>query len=227
MASTIVLTPSTDKTGAADTAAVNAALGGVGAGGSVLLGPGDWFTSAPLSMPTGVELTGIKGGINGKSATTPAGTVIHPVRRVQRDRRGDRHEGGRGRGPDPGPGGAGRPGLTGRTSTASPATATSTAWRSCTSRWPWSAGYGLAYYRSSAGGGGDGLWMSRCMFQRIGKIGGVPARQRRQHPQRPHPVRRPGRRARGRPRLLLASRDRQGTRPTSAAGPTCARARAG
>ena len=29
--------------------------------------------------PGHVELTGVKGGINGKSATTPAGTVIHPV----------------------------------------------------------------------------------------------------------------------------------------------------
>jgi hypothetical protein len=31
-----------DQTGAADTAAINAALADVGAGGSVLLGPGDW-----------------------------------------------------------------------------------------------------------------------------------------------------------------------------------------
>ena len=53
MASTIVLTPSTDKTGAADTAAINTALGGVGAGGSVLLDPGDWYTSAPLDIPGG------------------------------------------------------------------------------------------------------------------------------------------------------------------------------
>jgi hypothetical protein len=29
-------------------------------------------------------------------------------------------------------------------------------------------GYGLAYHRS-AGADGDGLWMSRCMFQRTGK----------------------------------------------------------
>lgn len=29
--------------------------------------------------------------------------------------------------------------------------------------------YGLAYYRDADGHGGDGLWMSRCMFQRTGK----------------------------------------------------------
>ena len=32
----------------------------------------------------------------------------------------------------------------------------------------WVSGYGLAYYQS-AGVDGDGLWMSRCMFQRTGK----------------------------------------------------------
>ena len=79
MASTIVLTPSTDKTGAADTAAINTALGGVGAGGSVLLDPGDWYTSAPLDIPGGTELAGIKGGINGATSMSPTGSVIHPV----------------------------------------------------------------------------------------------------------------------------------------------------
>ena len=79
MASTIVLNPSTDKTGATDPAAVNAALGNVGGGGSVLLGPGDWYTDAPLDIPDGTELAGIKGGINGQTSTSPAGTVIHPA----------------------------------------------------------------------------------------------------------------------------------------------------
>jgi hypothetical protein len=69
MPSTTALTPSGDKTGAADTAAINAALSGVGAGGSVLLGPGDWYTIAPLKIPAGVELAGIKSGINGGTAT--------------------------------------------------------------------------------------------------------------------------------------------------------------
>jgi hypothetical protein len=66
VASTIVLNPSTDKTGATDTAAINTALGSVGGGGSVLLGPGDWYTDAPLNIPDGTELAGIKGGINGR-----------------------------------------------------------------------------------------------------------------------------------------------------------------
>jgi hypothetical protein len=79
VASTVVLIPSTDKTGATDTAAINAALGDVGAGGSVLLGPGDWYTDAPLDIPGGTELAGIKGGINGHTSTSPAGSVIHPV----------------------------------------------------------------------------------------------------------------------------------------------------
>jgi hypothetical protein len=50
------------QTGATDTAAINTALGGVGAGGSVLLDPGDWYTSAPLDIPGGTELAGIKAG---------------------------------------------------------------------------------------------------------------------------------------------------------------------
>src|SRR5262249_60710638 len=66
-------------TGAAAAAAIHTALGGVGAGGTVLLGPGDWYTDAPLAIPTGVELAGVKGGINGRTATVPTGSVIHPV----------------------------------------------------------------------------------------------------------------------------------------------------
>jgi len=79
VASTIVLIPSTDNSGAADTAAINTALGGVGAGGSVLLDPGDWYTNAPLDIPGGTELAGIKGGINGATSMSPTGSVIHPV----------------------------------------------------------------------------------------------------------------------------------------------------
>src|SRR5262249_55952622 len=59
-ASTIVLPPSTDKTGAADTAAINTAMASVGPGGSVLLDPGDWYTDVPLDIPDGTELAGIK-----------------------------------------------------------------------------------------------------------------------------------------------------------------------
>ena len=65
MPSSIALIPSGDTTGATDTAAVNTALGNAGAGGSVLLGPGNWYTHAPLAVPAGVELAGIKGAING------------------------------------------------------------------------------------------------------------------------------------------------------------------
>jgi hypothetical protein len=71
MASTIVLIPSTDKTGAADTAAINTALATVGGGGSVLLSPGDWYTDAPLDIPDGTELAGIKSGINGHTSMAP------------------------------------------------------------------------------------------------------------------------------------------------------------
>jgi hypothetical protein len=170
MPSTATLSPSGDQTGAADTAAVNAALAAVGAGGSVLLGPGDWFTSGPLSVPTGVELTGVKGGINGKSATTPAGTVIHPVPGFSvtggvidmkagvvgariRDLAvlGDLN-------PPANTDGIACHGNVNGLEVVHVSVALVT-------------GHGLAYYRSSAGGGGDGLWMSRCMFQRIGKTG--------------------------------------------------------
>jgi hypothetical protein len=80
MPSSAVLTPSGDASGAADTAAINTALNGVGVGGNVLLGPGDWYTDAPLNVPSGTELAGIKGGINGVTSKAPAGSVIHPVK---------------------------------------------------------------------------------------------------------------------------------------------------
>jgi hypothetical protein len=79
MPSTATLTPSGDTTGATDRAAINTALGSVGAGGSLLLGPGDWYTDAPVNIPSGTELAGIKSGINGRTATAPTGSVIHPV----------------------------------------------------------------------------------------------------------------------------------------------------
>jgi hypothetical protein len=53
MPSSIALIPSGDTTGATDTAAVNTALGNAGAGGSVPLGPGNWYTNAPLAIPLG------------------------------------------------------------------------------------------------------------------------------------------------------------------------------
>ena len=78
MPSTVTLSPSGDTAGATDATAINAALGRAGAGGNVLLGPGDWYTDAPLEIPAGAELAGVKGGINGKTSMTPAGSVIHP-----------------------------------------------------------------------------------------------------------------------------------------------------
>src|SRR5712691_5461967 len=81
MPSATTLSPSEDTTGAADTAAINTALGSVGAGGSVLLGPGDWYTGAPLKIPAGVELAGIKGGINGGTAWI-MGSCLMPGRRT-------------------------------------------------------------------------------------------------------------------------------------------------
>jgi hypothetical protein len=165
VASTIVLTPSTDKTGAADTAAINSALGGVGAGGSVLLDPGDWYTNAPLDIPGGTELAGIKGGINGATSMSPTGSVIHPVADFS------------------GPGVLRLTAVTGvrirdlaiLNDIGSPADVDGISCHGNVNGLEVLhvsvarvSGYGLAYYQS-AGVDGDGLWMSRCMFQRTGK----------------------------------------------------------
>ena len=165
MASTIVLIPSTDKTGATDTAAINTALGNVGGGGSVLLGPGDWYTDAPLDIPDGTELAGIKGGINGHTSTSPAGSVIHPVADFS------------------GPGVLSLSAVTGvrirelaiLNDMGSPANVDGISCHGNVNGLEilhvsvaMVSGYGLAYYQS-AGVDGDGLWMSRCMFQRTGK----------------------------------------------------------
>src|SRR5215472_17336282 len=165
MASTIVLIPSDDKTGATDTAAVNTALGNVGGGGSVLLGPGDWYTDAPLSIPDGTELAAIKGGINGHTSTSPAGSVIHPV--ADFSGRGvldlSAVSGGRIRelailndiGSPPNVDGISCHGNVNGLEVMHVSVALV-------------SGHGLAYYQSR-GIDGDGLWMSRCMFQRTGK----------------------------------------------------------
>src|SRR6266851_3299330 len=166
MPSATTLSPSGDMTGATDTAAINAALGGAGAGGSVLLGPGDWYTDAPLRIPAGVELAGIKGGINGKTSTTPAGSVIHPVAAFSAT----------GGVLDlAGVAGARIRDLAILNDLGSPADVDGI---SCHGNInglevlhvsvALVSGYGLAYYQSG-GVDGDGLWMSRCMFQRTGK----------------------------------------------------------
>jgi hypothetical protein len=165
MPSSIALIPSGDTTGATDTAAVNTALGNAGAGGSVLLGPGNWYTNAPLAIPVGVELAGIKGAINGPTARAPAGSVIHPVAAFS------------------GPGVISLSAVAGvrirdlaiLNDLRTPANVDGISCRgnvnglevlhvSVTQV----SGYGLAYYRSG-GADGDGLWMSRCMFQQTGK----------------------------------------------------------
>jgi hypothetical protein len=167
MPSTTTLSPSGDTTGAADTAAINTALGSAGAGGSVLLGPGDWYTGAPLKIPAGVELAGIKGGINGRTSTTPAGSVIHPVATFSAT------------------GGIlDLAGVTGArirdlailNDLGSPADVDGISCHGNVNGLEVRhvsvalvSGYGLAYYQDAGGHGGDGLWMSRCMFQRTGK----------------------------------------------------------
>jgi len=165
MASTIVLIPSADKTGATDTAAINTALGNVGGGGSVLLGPGDWYTDAPLDIPDGTELAGIKGGINGPTSMSPTGSVIHPVADFS------------------GPGVLNLSAVSGvrirdlaiLNDIGSPADVDGISCHGNVNGLEVVhvsvakvSGYGLAYYQS-AGVDGDGLWMSRCMFQRTGK----------------------------------------------------------
>jgi hypothetical protein len=73
------VTPSGDTTGATDSAAINREFSAADRDISVQLGPGNWYVNAPLTPGPGNELAGVKGGTNGNSATTPAGTVIHPV----------------------------------------------------------------------------------------------------------------------------------------------------
>lgn len=62
-----------------DTAAINAALSAATAGQLVYLPAGTYKTTAPLQVPPGVMLAGVKGGINFGSANTPTGSVIKPA----------------------------------------------------------------------------------------------------------------------------------------------------
>jgi hypothetical protein len=170
MPSVSVLTPSGDTTGAADTAAINGALSSVGAGGSVQLEPGDWYTNARLSVPTGRELAGVKGGVNGATATGPAGSVIHPVAAFKV------------------PGGVidlanGVAGARVRdlailNDLGSPADVDGIACHGGVVGTEIKSvsialvsGHGIAFYRGAGGVNGDGLWMSRVMIQRPGKNG--------------------------------------------------------
>jgi hypothetical protein len=74
-----IVTASGDTTGATDTSAINDALAAAPAGGLVQLGPGSFYTDAPIVVPSGVLLAGIKGGVNGGSAERPTGSVLTPV----------------------------------------------------------------------------------------------------------------------------------------------------
>ena len=165
MPSTVALTPSGDITGATDTAAINTALGSVGAGGSLLLGPGDWYTDAPVNIPTGAELAGIKSGINGRTATAPTGSVIHPVAAFSGSGVVDISAAAGVRIRD----------LAILNDIGSPADVDGISCHGDVNGLEVQhvsvalvSGYGLAYYQSG-GVDGDGLWMSRCMFQRTGK----------------------------------------------------------
>jgi hypothetical protein len=79
MSAIIHVAPSGDRSGATDSAAINKAFSATDPDISVQLGPGHWFVNAPLTPGPGNELAGVKGGMNGHTATNPAGTVIHPV----------------------------------------------------------------------------------------------------------------------------------------------------
>jgi hypothetical protein len=169
--SIVALSPSGDVTGTADTAAVSAALASAAPGSSVQLGPGDWFTSGPLQIPTGVELAGVKGGINGASSKAPAGTVIHPVAAFSAP------GGVLSLGPDVVIGARVRD-LAIVNDLGSPADVDGIACHGNVNGLEVThvsvalvTGHGVAFYQDSAGVDGDGLWMSRCMFQSTGKSG--------------------------------------------------------
>ena len=67
------VTPSGDTTGAADTAAITAALGDAGAGGVVALSPGVFYTGGPLTVPSGVALAGTHGA---QGSANEVGTTL-------------------------------------------------------------------------------------------------------------------------------------------------------
>jgi hypothetical protein len=166
MPSSAVLTPSGDISGVTDTTAINTALSGVGAGGNVLLGPGDWYIDAPLNVPSGAELAGIKGGINGATSKAPAGSVIHPVEAFASTLPASAAifmQGGAGRRirdlailndlvTGPGVDGVAGYGAVVGTEIEHLSVALVT-------------GNGVAFYADSGGNNGDGLWMDRCIIQ--------------------------------------------------------------
>ena len=168
MASTIVLTPSADQTGAADTAAISRgrAAGRCGRISKRAARPGRLVHRRTAGHPGRDRAGGHQGRDQRAHLDLSRRFRDPPGRGFQRA--GHAEPVGRFRGADTGPRHSQRHQAHRRpTWTGSPATATSTAWRSCASRSPWSAATG--WLTTGWLAAGDGLWMSRCMFQRTGK----------------------------------------------------------
>ena len=207
MPSSIALIPSGGHHGATDTAAVSTAWATRVLAGACCSGPGNWYTNAPLAIPrwagTGHRGRDQRGPLRG----LPAGSVIHPVAAFSgsgvpsacrpspgcgsRSRHSQRpsHAYQRGRDLLPWqrqwPGGAARLGHPGKRLRACVLPVRRRRWRRAVD---------------------EPLHVPANR-----QVGGSPAGQRRQHSQRPHPVRGHRRRGRGRSWLLLRIPDRRGT----------------
>lgn len=76
----LVASPSTDQSGATDTAFLNSALTSLGSGGSLWLAPGAWYVNGPITPLAGQRISGLHGANqSGDGAGSGYGTVIHPV----------------------------------------------------------------------------------------------------------------------------------------------------
>jgi hypothetical protein len=74
------LTPSSDITGKADTAAIASALAGLPDGGSLWLAPGLWYVNGPIVPKPGQRISGLHGANqSGDGAAQGYGTVIKAV----------------------------------------------------------------------------------------------------------------------------------------------------
>ena len=75
-----ILAPSGDTSGAEDTAAINGALAGLPAGGSLSLAAGIFYTRGPVVPGPGQHIAGLHGASpSGDGASQDYGTVIRPV----------------------------------------------------------------------------------------------------------------------------------------------------
>lgn len=76
----LVASPSTDQSGATDTAFLNSTLTSLGTGGSLWLAPGAWYVNGPITPLAGQRVSGLHGANqSGDGAGSGYGTVIHPV----------------------------------------------------------------------------------------------------------------------------------------------------